>query len=173
MSTRIWIAAAAATVLAAAGCSSSGSNSGSGGGSSQPAGGSNAVTITVTHDRLTAPNGKTLYYNTVDTASSIKCVDECTKEWPPLLGTPKAGSGIDDEDLSTAKRPDGSIQVLFYGHPLYEFDEDSPGDAKGQGVADEGGHWVVANPQQAAKAGSATPSEDNMHSSSGGGGYGY
>jgi predicted lipoprotein with Yx(FWY)xxD motif len=172
MTTRVWVAAAAATALAAAGCSSSGSNNGSGGGSGHPAGGSKSVTITVSHDHLTGPDGKTLYYNTVDTTSSIQCVKACANEWPPLVGSPKAGGGVDDEDLSTASRPDGTTQITFYGHPLYEFDEDSPGDTKGQGIKDEGGHWVVANPEQAENAGSSSPSEDNMQTSSGGG-YGY
>jgi predicted lipoprotein with Yx(FWY)xxD motif len=147
MSARLLFATAAAAALAVAGCSSSGS--GDGGGSSQPAGGSSTVTISVKNDRLTAPDGKTLYYNTVDTAKNIQCAGECSSEWPPLTGQPEAGSGIDDEDLAAAARPDGTMQVTFYGHPLYEFDEDGPGDTKGQGVKDEGGHWVVATPEQA------------------------
>jgi predicted lipoprotein with Yx(FWY)xxD motif len=173
MSTRLLLTTAAVAALAAAGCSSSASYGNSGGGSSQPAGGSNSVTISVKQDRLTAADGKTLYYNTVDTATSIKCVGGCASEWPPLTGKAAPGTGLDSEDFATATRPDGTIQITFYGHPLYEFDGDGPGDAKGDGLADEGGHWVVATPEQAEGGGaSSTPSEHNMSSSeSDDGGY--
>lgn len=168
MSARLLFSAAAAATLVAAGCSSSGA--GNGGGSSQPAGGSNTVTISVNNDRLTAPDGKTLYYNTVDTAQKIQCVGGCASEWPPLTGQPTAGAGIDDEHLAVAARPDGTMQVTFYGHPLYEFDEDGPGDTKGQGFKDAGGHWVVATPEQAMNGGGSS-SDESAASSSGGGGY--
>jgi predicted lipoprotein with Yx(FWY)xxD motif len=171
MPTRLLITTVAVALLAA-GCASSKSSGNSGGGSSQPAGGSTTVKISVQHDRLTAPDGKTLYYNTVDTAKSIKCVGACASEWPPLAGTPQAGSGLDSENLSTAARPDGTTQITFYGHPLYEFKGDGPGDAKGGGIADAGGQWVVATPEQAA-GGSSSPTESNMSSQSSGGGYSY
>lgn len=129
------------------------------------------MAISVSHDRLTAPDGKTLYYNTVDTATSIKCVGGCASEWPPLTGRPAPGAGLDDGDFSTAARPDGSTQITFYGHPLYEFSGDGTGDTKGQGIQDEGGHWVVATPEQGEQGSSSSP-PDNMQSSSGGG-YGY
>jgi predicted lipoprotein with Yx(FWY)xxD motif len=171
MSARLLFAAAAAATLAAAGCSSSGSDNGSGGESSRPAGGSNTVTtISVKNDRLTGSDGKTLYYNTVDTAQKIQCLSDCASEWPPLTGQPSVGSGLDDEDFATAARPDGTMQVTFYGHPLYEFDEDGPGDTKGQGIQDEGGHWVVATPEQAENGGGAS---DTGSSGGGYGGGGY
>jgi predicted lipoprotein with Yx(FWY)xxD motif len=166
MSIRL-IASTAAVVLLAAGCSSSKGNSG--GGSSQPAGGSTTVSISVKNDRLTGPDGKTLYYNTVDTRSSIKCTGECTNEWPPVLGTAQPGSGLDSEDFATARRPDGGTQVTFYGHPLYEFKDDSAGQTNGNGLSDEGGHWVVATPEQAAGGSSSAPSTGD--SSGGGGSY--
>jgi predicted lipoprotein with Yx(FWY)xxD motif len=164
-------AAVAVTALTAAACSSSATKSGSGGGSSQPAGGSKTVAISVRGGHLTAPDGKTLYYNTVDTAKSIKCVtDECVGEWPPLTGTPKVGAGLDADDFATATRPDGAVQVTFYGHPLYEFKDDSAGSMNGNGMSDEGGRWVAATPEQA-KGGSSSAPHDSMTSSSGGSGY--
>lgn len=163
MFTRILIPTAAIALLASA-CASSGGNGN--GKSSQPAGGSNSVTISVKHDRLTGPGGKTLYYNTVDTAKSIKCVGECANEWPPVTGTPDAGSGLDDEDFATTSRPDGTTQVTFYGHPLYEFKDDQAGTANGNGMSDEGGHWVVATPEQAAGGNDSGASSDD-----GSGGY--
>ena len=165
----VMTSAAAVAVLAAAGCASSSHSKGSsGGGSSQPAGGSKTVSITVQHDRLTAPDGKTLYYNTVDTAKSIKCTGTCASEWPPLTGTAKPGAGLDSEDFATATRPDGGTQITFYGHPLYEFSGDSPGQAAGNGMSDEGGKWVAATPEQAA-GGSSAPASSS--SSGGNGGY--
>jgi len=92
-------------------------------------------------------------------------------EWPPLAGHADVGAGLDEEDFATANRPDGTVQITFYGHPLYEFDEDKPGDTNGNGIADAGGHWVIATPEQAA-GGASTPS-DTVQSTSGGGGYGY
>lgn len=160
---------AAVAVLAAAGCASSGSKNGSGGSSSQPAGGSSSQTITVQHDRLTAPDGKTLYYNTVDTATAIKCTGGCSSLWPPLTGSAKVGAGLDDRNFSTATRPDGTKQVTFYGHPLYEFSNDSPGQTNGDGFKDEGGHWVVATPEQAAGGSSGGSSSGPASGASSGG----
>ena len=169
MSIRL-IASTAAVALLAAGCaSSSHSKSSSGGGSSQPAGGSKTIAITVKNDRLTGPDGKTLYYNTVDTKSSIKCTGACVSEWPPVLGTAQPGSGLDSEDFATASRPDGGTQVTFYGHPLYEFSGDSAGQANGNGMSDEGGKWIAATPEQAESGGSSAPATSG--SSSGSGGY--
>jgi predicted lipoprotein with Yx(FWY)xxD motif len=107
-----------------------------------------SVTIGLTGDLLTATGGKTLYYNTVDTARVIKCVGACAKAWPPLIGTPRAGAGIEAGDLSTTVRPDGGTQVTFRGHPLYEFDEAAQaGDSGGNGGV--GGRWMVATLQRA------------------------
>jgi len=162
-----------AVAVAAAGCSSSGgSHAGS---SSKSSAGSSAgtVTITLSGGRLTAPNGHTLYYNTVDTASKIACTGGCASEWPPLTGTPHAGAGVDQGDLSTAARPGGGMQVTYYGHPLYEFVGDTAaGEAKGNGDSDAGGKWVVATPDQASST-MPTTSVTSPAASSGGGGGGY
>lgn len=163
------IATTAVATLATA-CSS-----GSGGGDASGSGATTGspVTISLVKDRLTAPDGHTLYYNTVDTAKKIDCVKACATTWPPLLGKPKAAAGVDEGDLSTTTRPDGGIQATYYGHPLYEFSGDSSAaDRKGDGVADGGGKWVVATPDQAAvKAGTSGPAP--AQSSSTDGGYTY
>jgi predicted lipoprotein with Yx(FWY)xxD motif len=174
MSMRLVLTSSAAVaVLAAAGCASSSSKNGSGGGSNQPAGGSGSQTITVQHDRLTAPDGKTLYYNTVDTATSIKCTGTCASLWPPLTGSAKVGAGLDDAHFTTAMRPDGTTQVAYYGHPLYEFSDDTAGQTNGDGMADAGGHWLVATPEQATSGGgtssvpASTPASPASGASSG------
>jgi Secreted repeat of unknown function len=65
--------------------------------------------------------------------------------------------------------------VTFDGLPLYTFDEDTPGQATGNGFADSFGGtnfvWTAAT-----ASGKATPSSAGTADSSGGqssGGYGY
>jgi predicted lipoprotein with Yx(FWY)xxD motif len=151
MSTRVLVLSGAAVLALVTACSSSGNGGGGGGGSSTPtssappAAKGAAITISMSGSSLTGPDGRTLYTNSVDTMTKITCVGDCAHEWPPVIGTPKAGAGLDASKLGTAMRPDGTTQVTFAGHPLYEFDEDKgPGDKKGDGLADEGGTWHVA-----------------------------
>src|SRR5581483_9641509 len=119
---------------------------------------------------LVGPDGKTLYFNTVDTATSISCGAGCTSLWPPVLGTARPGSGLAGGSFGTTTRPGGGRQVTFHGHPLYEFKADHAGTAMGAGIVDAGGHWVVATP-----SGSTSAPSSAAGSSAGnpGGGYGY
>jgi predicted lipoprotein with Yx(FWY)xxD motif len=170
-----------AVAVLAAGCSS-GSGRSSGGGayggpggrpaSSAGAGAANAVEIRLSHDRLTAPDGHSLYFNTVDTASKIQCTGSCSSIWPPVTGQAQAGSGLESARFGTAPRPDGTEQVTYYGHPLYEFSGDmTAGTTKGDGIADGGGTWLSATPEVAAAGGPGTSSTGGGASSPGG--YGY
>lgn len=146
------IALGAAAILLLAACSSS-KHSTALGTTSSPASSTAAVaagsTVKVSADEghLVGPNGHVLYANTVDTSASIQCAGTCAQAWPPLTGTPAAGSGIDAAKLGTATRADGSTQVTYAGHPLYFYAEDSGSDDKyGQGVADGGGKWGIVSP---------------------------
>jgi predicted lipoprotein with Yx(FWY)xxD motif len=147
MSARILTTSGAAVLLLVAACSSN-KPSGSGGSSQPPASSGaagGAFTISATGATLTGPNGRTLYANTVDTVTKITCIDACVQEWPPVTGTATAGNGVDASKFGTATRPDGTTQVTYDGHPLYEFAEDKKaGDMKGEGIKDEGGKWHVA-----------------------------
>jgi predicted lipoprotein with Yx(FWY)xxD motif len=150
------IAGSAALVLTLTACSSSKSGN-AGGDNSTPAGGGGSsastggVMLTLANGTLVGPNGHTLYFNTVDTASAIKCTGGCAAEWPPLTKTITAGSGLDQKDFGTAKRDDGSTQVTYFGHPLYYFSGDSAaGDTKGNELKDEGGEWYATTPKEAA-----------------------
>ena len=145
------IAIGSAAILLLAACSSS-KTTASSGGTSSPASSTAAVaagsTVTVSIDEghLVGPNGHVLYANTVDTTSSIQCTGMCATNWPPLAGTPAAGTGIDASKLGTAKRADGTTQVTYAGHPLYAFKQDSGSDDKyGQGLADGGGRWGIVS----------------------------
>jgi len=92
--------------------------------------------------------------------------------WHPL--TVAAGStpaGV--SSLATVKRPDGSVQVTYKGTPLYTFAQDqSPGQAHGQGVKDVG-TWsaVTVSGESAAES---TPSSSKGAPAGGeGAGHGY
>jgi predicted lipoprotein with Yx(FWY)xxD motif len=94
---------------------------------------------------LTNVSGMTLYYRTADNATTIGCTGGCASVWPPLLlasGTP-AGSAAVTGAFTTLDGANGR-QVLYNGHPLYNYSKDTkPGDATGEGV---GGVWHVATP---------------------------
>ncbi|HYL41356.1 MAG TPA: hypothetical protein VET90_08615 [Candidatus Binatus sp.] len=56
------------------------------------------------------------------------CGGECAAlYWPPVLtsGRPDAGPGVDQRDLGTTIRPDGTEQVTYRGQPLYLFENDA------------------------------------------------
>ena len=90
-------------------------------------------------------NGMTLYMFTKDSANTSACTDQCLVAWPPLLGAPTAGDGVDDSRLGSFTRDDGSTQATYNGWPLYYFAKDAkPGDKMGNGLL--GGAWKVATP---------------------------
>jgi predicted lipoprotein with Yx(FWY)xxD motif len=160
MSIRIALGAAGAIVLALTACSSSKTSNGAG--NTPPASSSSSSSstsstaaasgsaISLSGGVLVAANGRTLYFNTVDTATSIQCSGGCAAAWPPLMGTVTAGSGLAQADFAVATRPDGTKQVTYFGHPIYFFAQDTAaGDKKGDGLADGGGKWYATTPKQA------------------------
>jgi predicted lipoprotein with Yx(FWY)xxD motif len=95
---------------------------------------------------LVGGDGRALYLFEADTGGKSTCMGECANDWPPLTasGMPAAGSGVDQSLLGTVKRPDGTTQVTYNGHPLYYYEGDTgPGTAKGQDVAAFGAKWYV------------------------------
>jgi predicted lipoprotein with Yx(FWY)xxD motif len=90
---------------------------------------------------LTDSKGFTLYWFAPDTATRSACTGTCAAYWPPLLGSPSAGPGVSGR-LGTIRRPDGSVQATFDGHPLYTYVGDTaPGLASGNGLNLNGGLW--------------------------------
>ncbi len=90
---------------------------------------------------LTDSRGFTLYWFAPDTATRSACTGTCAAYWPPLLGSPSAGPGISGR-LGTIRRPDGSMQATFDGHPLYTYVGDTaPGVANGNDLNLNGGLW--------------------------------
>ena len=91
--------------------------------------------------------GMTLYLFTKDTQGSGEstCEGECLVAWPPLVGMPTAGTGVDATKLGSITRSDGSTQGTYNGWPLYYWVEDkAPGDTTGQNVQ---GVWYVLDAQ--------------------------
>jgi predicted lipoprotein with Yx(FWY)xxD motif len=49
--------------------------------------------------------------------------------------------------LSTSLRGDGTMQIVYNGHPLYYFSGDTKaGDTNGEGLTAFGAGWDVVNP---------------------------
>ena len=155
MSKRLYLVAAGAVVALTAACSSSGSGNSSTSSPpatssspsvSSPASQGGSMIVAASGGALVGPDGHTLYAFSKDTATSTACTGGCVAIWPPLDGTPKAGSGVAADQLGTLMRPDGTRQVTFAGHPLYEYSGDlAAGDRNGEGVSDNGGIWHVAS----------------------------
>jgi predicted lipoprotein with Yx(FWY)xxD motif len=90
---------------------------------------------------LTNAQGLTLYLFVPDTPTSSKCTGSCTAYWPPVFGRPQAGPGVTGT-LGTIRRPDGSLQATYDGHPLYTYIGDSrEGQATGNKLDLNGGYW--------------------------------
>jgi predicted lipoprotein with Yx(FWY)xxD motif len=125
----------------------------------------NGVTV------LTDATGFTLYWFAPDTTATSKCTGSCIRRWPPVTGPATAGAGVTGA-VGWIRRPDGSIQATYDGHPLYTASVDTaPGQARGNGVTASGGLWhEVTIPGAAASATSPPPA---TRSASSGGGYGY
>jgi predicted lipoprotein with Yx(FWY)xxD motif len=91
-------------------------------------------------------SGRTLYLFAADKAGMSTCYGNCASVWPPLLasGTPVAGTGLDQMLLTTAARKDGTVEVVYNGHPLYYFISDKQaGDTTGQAISSFGADWYA------------------------------
>ena len=95
---------------------------------------------------LTDARGRTLYLFDADRSSKSRCYAQCAAAWPPFrtTGPPLAKAGVRQSLLTTTKRKDGTLQVVYAGHPLYYFKGDRrAGSTKGQGVSAFGGTWAA------------------------------
>jgi predicted lipoprotein with Yx(FWY)xxD motif len=88
---------------------------------------------------LVDQQGLTLYRLSGEQAGKFICTAGCLKLWHPLTVSSGAKPLGGVSALGVVKRPDGGEQVTYKGMPLYTFMQDqSPGQAKGQGFKDVG-----------------------------------
>jgi len=168
--TKLLLGLAAAGALALGACGGTQAQQGG-----QPAAGGAPATVSARQvsgvgTALVDPSGRTLYVADPENASDIRCRAACVRFWVPLTvpagTTPVVGSGVAG-GVTTVDRPDGSVQVIYQGRPLYTFALDQgAGSAKGEGVQDSFDgtdfRWHVA------RASGAAPSTTPTYS---GGGY--
>jgi predicted lipoprotein with Yx(FWY)xxD motif len=102
---------------------------------------------------LTNGSGRALYLWVADKHDSSTCMGGCAQAWPPLLAKakPSVVGSVKSADLSLTKRPDGTMQVAYKGHPLYYYLGDtSAGKTTGQGSDGFGAKWWLVAPSGAA-----------------------
>ncbi len=112
-----------------------------------------SLTLTLQHSPqgpiLATGAGDTLYDFVPDTPTHSACLnDGCVLQWPPLLksGPVTVGTGVDASLVGTLRRPGGSTQLSYGGHPLYTYNLDiTPGMVTGQAIDQDGGLWYVLN----------------------------
>ncbi len=94
----------------------------------------------------------TVYLFEGDRGGTSACSGACASVWPPVTtsGAPRATGAAAAADLGTIKRPDGTIQVTYKGHPLYFFARDKDaGDTYGEDVNGFGASWYALSPSGA------------------------
>ena len=98
---------------------------------------------------LVDDRGRTLYLFERDPVGRTTCTAACAGYWPPLLTRtkPTAGRKAKQSLLGVIRRSDGTRQVTYAGHPLYDFVGDAkPGQTTGQGLDQFGAEWYVLAP---------------------------
>jgi predicted lipoprotein with Yx(FWY)xxD motif len=102
--------------------------------------------------------GFTLYRFEKDTADPVKatCVDECARQWPPVLADEKIQfQNLDPAVIGTVTRKDGTRQVTIGGRPVYRYSKDSvPGLFSGHG---QNRQWFVIAPDGSKASLNKTP----------------
>jgi predicted lipoprotein with Yx(FWY)xxD motif len=153
--TILLVAAAVGAALVTAACGGAGNYGRYGtanpGGSTPAAAGTATVSVANSSrgQILVDGSGRTLYLFEADKAATSSCYDACVGVWPAVVttGPPTAGAGAKATLLSTTKRKDGTLEVVYNGHPLYHFSGDkTAGDVTGQGLSSFGAAWYVVSP---------------------------
>jgi predicted lipoprotein with Yx(FWY)xxD motif len=112
-------------------------------------------------------SGHALYLFEGDDKGESYCNNACASVWPPYEtnGQPMAGSGVNQSDLGTITRDDGTTQITFKDEPLYYYagDGSKPDETNGEGIAQFGAEWYLVSPKNGA------PVEAQSGGSSGGG----
>jgi len=121
---------------------------------------------------LTNAQGFTVYWFAKDSPTASTCAGACAAAWPPVLGMPRAESGVKlGGTLGEIKRANGTMQATYNGHPLYLFAGDqAPGQANGNGVDGFGALWYAFKIGTSTTANTGTSSESGSSGSGGMGG---
>src|SRR5690606_26093676 len=96
--------------------------------------------------------GYALYLLEEDDDDESRCYDQCAEQWPPALVARDAQPSVDsraieEDELDTFEREDGSMQLTYDDHPLYYYYRDTaPGQATGHDIHDEWGGWYLVTP---------------------------
>jgi predicted lipoprotein with Yx(FWY)xxD motif len=113
----------------------------------------------------TASGARTLYTLSFDGKNRTTCTGPCSAVWPPLLTRSRAmaGPGVSRNGIGTLRRPDGSLQVTYHGHPVYFFAFDlgafaPSGLTRGEYLIDAlaDGVWYTVLPQGTQDPGTTT-----------------
>jgi predicted lipoprotein with Yx(FWY)xxD motif len=92
------------------------------------------------------------------------CHGDCLTRWPPVPGEPlpRAGTGIEADLIGSFKRPDGKVQAMYNGWPLYYFADDFvAGDVNGHDFEEFGGEWYLLTPSGEQVPGSSGGDDDD------------
>lgn len=101
-------------------------------------------------DHLTDGNGRAMYIFLKDTNGVSSCEGQCISMWPAVVvpagaDLSKLDPKLDASLLSSIKRSDGTMQLVFNGWPLYYYSGDkASGDENGQDVGDV---WYLVTPK--------------------------
>jgi predicted lipoprotein with Yx(FWY)xxD motif len=173
--TKLLLPALGASLLLAA-CGSSSSSTSNAPAASPASGGTTAPAVKAASNAtlgatvLVNAQGLTLYHLSAERNGKWICTSAaCVQVWHPLAAQGGAAPKGSVGSLGTVKRPDGQLQVTYKGMPLYTFAQDqSAGQAKGQGIKDVGIWSAVRTSATASNKPAPAPS-----STSSGGGYAY
>jgi predicted lipoprotein with Yx(FWY)xxD motif len=131
--------------LLAAACSSSPSSSSG----LQPRPGKSGLTLfgykTTLGQAVGSIAGIVAYTDTAENGNHFVCTSSsCTTTWHPWLtdgAKVRAAAGVQQSLVGTVKRPDGTVQMTYGGHPLYLYAHTKQAvQANAQGA---GGVWYV------------------------------
>lgn len=99
-----------------------------------------SVAMDPTHGSyLVDGDGFAVYAFAADEGGVPTCVDACADAWPPVVADQAlvAGAGVAASLMSAVERPDGTLQLAYFGLPLYRFAGDTEaGMTAGQGIND-------------------------------------
>ena len=91
-------------------------------------------------------DGIVAYADKDESGTNIKCTGNCALTWHPWVTDgvavhAVAGSGVQQSLIGTIKRPDGSEQITYGGHPLYLYAH--PTHALIANAQGAGGVWYI------------------------------